>query len=415
MSKTRECSKCGKAKPLDADHFPKASEGRYVDLGGFRPMCLVCYNDTRRATHGAPRPEKPVQPPKPVEEKITAVEEHRLKTRVRDLETQNRELAAQLAEGGEYNDIIREVLARQHERPPVAIKPRERKSGLLEATPLALASDWHVEEEVLPEQVAGRNRYNLEISARRMERFFEAFRWAIKHQRDVFKIRSAMLWIGGDMITNHLHEDDEDGNLLAPAEALLFAQKNIIKGLDFLLEDPEIEEYVVPMNDGNHGRPSKTRKMRNGGRTKHSLEVFMYAQLALHYRDEPRLKFKLPTSQFTFLDDVYGRTIRFLHGDVFKYAGGVGGITVPLFKALARWEKVKHADLTCMGHWHQRYNLPDVMVNGSLIGYNSYAMGGGFPFEAPVQSLRMLEPKRWCSSDIPLWVSDRADDQGGHR
>ena len=61
------------------------------------------------------------------------------------------------------------------------------------------------------------------------------------------------------------------------------------------------------------------------------------------------------------------------------------GITVPLFRAMGRWEKTKHADLTCMGHWHQRYCLPDVMVNGSLIGYDAYAMGGGFPHEPPVQ------------------------------
>lgn len=141
----------------------------------------------------------------------------------------------------------------------------------------------------------------------------------------------------------------------------------------------------------------------------------MYAQLKLRFADEPRLKLILPTSQFTYLDDVYGRTIRFLHGDVFKYQGGVGGLTIPLLRALPRWESVKRADLTCMGHWHQRICLPNVMVNGSLIGYNSYAMSGGFNFEAPVQSMRMLDPDRWCSSDVPLWVSERSDDTANKR
>ena len=58
-------------------------------------------------------------------------------------------------------------------------------------------------------------------------------------------------------------------------------------------------------------------------------------------------------------------------------------------------------------HW---FNLPNAMVNGSLIGYNAYAMSIGCPFESPVQSLRMLDPARWCSADIPLWVADRSDD-----
>jgi hypothetical protein len=254
----------------------------------------------------------------------------------------------------------------------------------------------------------------LEIATRRMERFFEAYRWGVNHQRHVFKIRDSILWLGGDFITNFLHDDDAETNGLAPLDAILFAQKNIIKGLEYLLEDPEIEQFTIPCNDGNHGRDGGKR-MRNATRPQHSLEVFMYAQIAQYFRNEPRLKFILPTSQFTFLDDVYGKTIRFLHGDVFKFAGGVGGITVPLFRSLARWESVKRADLTCMGHWHQRISLWNLMVNGSLIGFNSYAMGGGFAFEAPVQSMRMLVPGRFVASDIPMFVSDREDDIANNR
>lgn len=364
--------------------------------GHRRPVCKDCFNKRRKGTtHREVR-----------EEKLDAVFEHRLRQENRNLRRENAELAAKLSEGGEYNAIVREVLQRGRQQP--TIKPRERKSRLREATPLVLASDWHIEQEVKPEAVAGRNRYNLQISKQRMTRFFESIRWAVKQQRDTFKVRDLILWLGGDFIQNFLHEDDVENNLLAPLEAIRYAQTEMIEGINFLLGDPEIEQYVIPCNDGNHGRT--TKKMRSSTRMQHSLEVFLYAQLAMYYRNEPRLKFVLPTSQFTFLDDVYGRTIRFLHGDVFKYAGGVGGITVPLFRAMARWEKTKHADLTCMGHWHQRYCLPDVMVNGSLIGYDAYAMGGGFPFEPPVQSLRMLDPLRWCSSDIPLWVSEREDD-----
>lgn len=407
MPAKRECSACGKSKPLTKDYFPYREENGGTK-GYYRPQCLACYNDKRRKAHGAPRDAKL---PKPIEEQLGQVEEHRLRKRLRDLEDKNAKLVADLSEGGEYNEFITEVLRRQNDKSRIQgriIKPRERKSKLAEATPLVLASDWHVEEQVLPERVAYRNRYNLEISTRRMQRFFEATRWAVKHQRDVFKIRDLILWLGGDFMTNFLHEDDVENNLLAPLETVLYLEKNLSAGLDFLLEDPEIERFVIPCNDGNHGRT--TKKMRAATRIQHSLETLLYAMLAAKYKNEKRLEFILPTSQFTFLEDVYGRTIRFLHGDVFKYGGGVGGITVPLFRAMGRWEKLKHADLTAMGHWHQRYNLPDCMVNGSLIGYNAYAMSGGFPFEPPVQSMRILEPRRFVCSDIPLFVSDREDD-----
>jgi hypothetical protein len=37
-------------------------------------------------------------------------------------------------------------------------------------------------------------------------------------------------------------------------------------------------------------------------------------------------------------------------------------------------------------------------------------MGAGLAFEQPVQSMRMLDSKRWTSSDIPLYVAERTDD-----
>jgi hypothetical protein len=397
---TRVCRSCN--KELSLDSFPEYKQGWR------RGICRECFN-TRRTKDGV-KPEvshaAPTYDTKIVREQVTQIEEHRLKVRVRELEAQRQDLLKQLDEGNVYNEVCREARALGAGVP--TIKPRERKSSLREGTPLVLASDWHVEQEVKPEAVAYRNRYNLEISKKRMQNFFEAIRWGVKQQRDTFKVRDLILWLGGDFIQNFLHEDDVENNLLAPLAAIRYWTGEMAAGLRFLLEDTEIEQYVLPCNDGNHGRT--TKKMRSSTRQDHSLETFAYAQLALMFKDEKRLKFVLPTSQFTFLDDVYGRTIRFLHGDVFKYGGGVGGITVPLFRAMARWEKTKRAHLTCMGHWHQRYCLPDCMVNGSLIGYDAYAMGGGFPFEPPVQSMRMLDSKRWTSSDIPLYAADRDDD-----
>jgi hypothetical protein len=405
---------CGRTLPATTEHF-------YHSHGSeLRADCKGCYNAGRTMKGKIHDPSDipagrkvPViiQPSKPnikvVSETITQIEEHRLKRNLRETEAARQDLLKQLDEGNVYNEVLSEARALGPGKP--SIEPRERvQSKKREATPLILASDWHIEQEVKPEAVAFRNRYNLDISRRRMQRFFEAIVWAVKQQQATFTIRDIILWLGGDFIQNFLHEDDIENNLLPPLAAIRMWLAEMIAGIDFLLANLDFEQAIIPENDGNHGRT--TKKMRSSTRQDHSLETFAYAQLALHYKNEKRLKFILPTSQFTYLPDIYGRTIRFLHGDVFKFGGGVGGITVPLFRALARWEKTVHADLTCMGHWHQRYCLPDVMVNGSLIGYDSYAMGGGFPFESPVQSLRMLDAQRWGSTDIPLWVAERSDD-----
>lgn len=377
---------CGRRLTVSADNFQRDSRRS----SGFRARCKKCSNSEL--------PEKSV-------EVITPVEEHRLKRELAQLKQQVKGLVAELSDAQAITDIVEEAA----ENPVEGIKPREIKSGLREGTALVMASDWHIEEEVRPEQVSGRNRYNLEISARRMSRFFESIIWAINSQRKTFLIRDLVLWLGGDLITNYLHDDNVLTNLLAPPEALAYAHASISDGIRFLLKDKGLERIVIPCNDGNHGRMSK--RMGSSSRTMMSLEIMLYRMLAREFKDEPRVKFIIAEGEHLYYD-VYGRTIRFVHGDSIKYGGGIGGITVPVLKAINAWNTLKHADLTCMGHWHQRLVLPELMVNSSLIGYSPFSMTIRARFEPPSQNFSILEPKRFRSVDLPLWVSDREDDEG---
>lgn len=338
-----------------------------------------------------------------VQEAITQVEEHRLKQDNARLRADVKRLTAELSDAQHVAEIV--SLAR--DAAPPRILPRERDFAKREATALAMASDWHVEEEVRPEQVVGRNRYNLEISQRRMERFFEATRWAIDFNRQIFTIRDLVLWLGGDFITNYLHPDNVETNLLAPPEALAYVKHGIADGIRFLLEDVGLERILIPCNDGNHGR--MTEKMRSAARTQSSLEIFMYRMLADEFSDEPRVEFAIAGGEHVYVE-IYDRVVRFAHGDSVRYGGGVGGITIPLYKALARWDTMRRADLTCVGHFHQRIVLPDLMVNSSLIGFSPYSMTIGARYEPPSQNFSILERLRWRAVDLPLWVSERSDD-----
>jgi len=133
--------------------------------------------------------------------------------------------------------------------------------------------------------------------------------------------------------------------------------------------------------------------------------------LADAFKSEPRVEFIIAQGSQLYYD-VYERTVRYTHGDECKYGGGVGGITIPIYKALARWETVRHADLTCMGHFHQRTNLNDLIINGSLIGYSPYSLSIGARFEPPAQDFSVFDPKRWRGLSMPLHVSSTEDDQG---
>jgi hypothetical protein len=65
------------------------------------------------------------------------------------------------------------------------------------------------------------------------------------------------------------------------------------------------------------------------------------------------------------------------------------------------------ADLHCVGHFHQRRDFGQVLVNGSLIGTTAY--GQRFGYEPPEQQFALIDSKRWVSSVSPIWVGDRED------
>lgn len=427
---TKRCSRCESTLPLDAFGIDaKAPDGRNARCRRCRSE-LYAARDASRGTqreitaatptepHPCPRcgramrvegahewceecaPRRP-----PIPEQLEVVQEHRLKARVRQLEAQAKDLIEQLDDARAMSDLARDVAL---ECAP-GIQPRERAAGgkLREATALVLASDWHIEEQVRPEQVAGRNRYDLDISAQRMTRFFEAVKYGIEFNRQIFTVRDLCLWLGGDIITNYLHPDNVETNLLSPVQAIARAHQSIGDGIRYLLRDDKLERILIPCNDGNHGR--LTEKMRAAARSENSIEWLLYTMLAREFAGEPRVKFAIADGPQLYVD-IYGRTVRFTHGDTVNYQGGVGGITVPLLRALGRWDTVRRADLTCVGHFHQYMSLADLIVNGSLIGYSTYSMQIGARFEAPAQALTMLDPLRFKSISMPLWVSRREDD-----
>jgi hypothetical protein len=107
---------------------------------------------------------------------------------------------------------------------------------------------------------------------------------------------------------------------------------------------------------------------------------------------------------------VYGRTIHGTHGDEVKYQGGVGGVSIPINKRVNAWNRVKRADYHCFGHFHQQLDHGDWFANGSVIGYNDYAMSGGFTPEAPQQTFFLLDAKRGKTTVSPMWVSDEKEE-----
>ena len=270
------------------------------------------------------------------------------------------------------------------------ILPRSKKDSHSESTAIVVASDWHIEEEVLDDQVNGLNHYNLETSEERAKKFFQmALHLTNLENRDT-PIKNLVVALLGDFITGNLHEDSAEITLLRPMDASLRVQKYIKSGIDFLLENSDYNLIFVCCS-GNHGRI--TKKIHHATEEGNSLETFVYKTLAQFYADNPRVVFKTTKSYHNYLQ-VYDTTIRFHHGHSIKYGGGIGGITIPVNKAINEWNKSRWADLDVFGHFHQFFDGGNFIANGSLIGYNAYALRMKCSYEPPKQAFFVIN-KRW--------------------
>lgn len=282
----------------------------------------------------------------------------------------------------------------------IKIEPSSPVLGNTEAVVLLVASDWHVEETVDPETVNHLNEYSLEISARRAENFFRyGLRITQIVQKDV-QVGTIVLPLLGDFITNDIHDELRETNELLPMEAIMQAQSYLASGISFLLEHSDCK-LVIPCHSGNHGRT--TRFVHAATEHGHSLEYFMYRNLEQLFRSEDRVQFQIARSYHSYLD-VLGMTVRLHHGNAIHYYGGVGDIYISTNKAIADWNRARHADLDIFGHHHRLRDGSDFLSNGSLIGYNAYAVRIKARYEPPRQALAVIDNRRGRTCTWPIYV-----------
>lgn len=277
-----------------------------------------------------------------------------------------------------------------------ALKPSVKSSEKNEAVAFAIASDWHVEETVDPKSVNGLNKFDLKIAEERINQFFHRVVKLTEIQRHGTKINTLVLALLGDLMTGYIHEELRETNGLSPTETVLWLIERVGAGL--LLLEKNFGQLVIPCSYGNHGR--NTIKPRHATGARNSYEWMLYQILQKQF---PHFDWRIADGYHNYLE-VDGRVIRFHHGDGLKYQGGVGGLTIPVEKAIAQWNKAIPAHLDVFGHWHQSQQNPKWISNASLIGHNAYAISIKAGFEPPTQTYFLMDKKRGRTITAPLFL-----------
>lgn len=291
----------------------------------------------------------------------------------------------------------------QQDFAPIKIKAKRLLRGNSEAVALMVLSDWHVDETVTAKSVNGKNIFNPDVAKNRAIHCFQnGLRLTDMFARDV-NIHTISIALLGDFITNYLHDDNNETNSMPPAEAIEFAKTLLYSGISFLLNNSKYD-LVLPCCFGNHAR--MTDKKRSANMVGTSLEYILYHWLADKFVNEDRVKFNIAEAGHLYAD-ILGMKIRFHHGDRIRYQGGVGGLTIPLYKAINQWNKVIPVSYDILGHWHQ--SLMDwhaYIVNGSLIGWNAFASDIKASFEEPRQTFALVDRDRGLTFAGPIMLAD---------
>jgi hypothetical protein len=290
--------------------------------------------------------------------------------------------------------------------PKWLVTPKSSKSP---GVPCLFISDTHHGEIIDPAQINHVNEYNITIAHRRYQTLVEkTIALCFEHLKNP-NYPGIVVVLGGDMVSGDIHEE-----LVATNEKEIMACVLDLYGvLVWVIETlrDKFGQVFLPCVTGNHGRD--THKIRAKGRNYTSFDWLLYQFLAKRFEKDKRVQFFIPDGTDA-LFSIFGYRYLLTHGDQFRGGDGVIGALGPIIrgdhKKRSRNGQIGMSyDTMLLGHWHQLIQLERLVVNGSLCGYNEYAMANNFGFEPPRQALWLTHPDQGITFRMAVNVDDTRD------
>lgn len=324
-----------------------------------------------------------------------------LKDRVSALESQ----LTRAAREDQLDRWIREELfklTRSNLTPPGWVNAPGSMSKSSPGTPSIAFGDWHWAERVYPEQVAGLNECTLAIQHARAKRVTDKAVDLLKHHMVRPEYPGIVVKLLGDMVSGDIHQELQETNELPTIPTVLDVCGVLRQCLTYLAD--ELGRVHVVCVVGNHGR--NTKKMQAKNRTATSFDWLTYKMLEQQFSDDNRVTFQIPDGADARLK-IYSHDYNITHGDQFRGGDGIIGPLGPIvrgdYKKRLRESMVDQTyDTLLMGHFHRLITLSQLIVNGSLIGYNEYAYVNNLPYEPPRQAMWITHPTNGITFTLPL-------------
>lgn len=327
-------------------------------------------------------------------------------------ESEIRALQRQLAEAtreGLSADLIRRYVFELSERqaaPPswMLEEPGEHQPGI----PTISMSDFHWGEVVNLEEMNGINEFNLEIARQRLQRLVANSIDVLKNHIAFAEFPGVILLLGGDMVSGDIHEELRITNDKPIMPVLFDLFDNMVWAINQYAD--AFGNVTIYTAFGNHGRAGDKR-FKSAAET--NFDWMLYNMLERHYKaiGEKRVTFHISNS-FDIHYKVYNQHYLLTHGDRIGSGGGNGiiGMLGPVIrgaKKIVSNYNIRGVEIgtVVMGHWHNRVPLDMVRVNGTLKGYDEFAMGNRFDPSPPVQDMWITHPRHGITLSAPIILS----------
>lgn len=343
---------------------------------------------------------------KPIEKQIIAkvFESAKRKKEIDKADVYKKELIQQQVEIDRLKDILR--IRKNTQDIFIYDILRDATSTKSETVSISLLSDIHIEEMVDSNNVLGLNEYNPAIAQKRLDNYFVNLVRLVSHHQMHYNIKKHIIGLLGDVIGGYIHEELRQTNAMPPLAAISFAKSCLMSGFKYLQENLNVDSIDIICVVGNHGR--NTDKTQFANLTDTSYEYFLYQDIAelCRLNEYDKINFIIPQSGFAIIN-IFGKGYMFTHGNLgFSYKGGVGGLIVPFLRYFGKIAPVLKIERIFFGHYHTTIDIAEGVGNGSVKGYDAYAMSKGLSFEKPKQSLVLLNSKRGFTNFQSIYLDD---------
>lgn len=334
----------------------------------------------------------------------------RWKTKAKMLETQLAAIERHNIEAAEIRQTLYSLSANTPDPPKWVINySKGHSSGI----PCFHWSDWHHGEMVNRAQMGGANKFNREISKKRVRRLVETSIDLAKHHMTQPKYPGAVVCLGGDMITGAIHEELAQTNDGSVQQSVLEVEEMLIEALEHMAK--AFGRLVVSCVVGNHARGTPKPRFKNHVVMSHEWSI--YCRLEKWFQRDKRIQFIIPEGSDAYFS-VCGHRYLHTHGDMLGVKGGDGiiGVLGPITRGTIKTGRQqaqigRDFDTLIGGHFHTYIPRSDgcpAMFNGSLIGPSEYGHYGlRVPPSRPCQSLWFTHPTYGVTCQWPIYLEDK--------